>query len=66
VRTLLYDNPRALVLVLLLVFVGGLSAFVTMLQEEDPKITNRVATILPPLPGASAREPASDPAATPA
>lgn len=53
-KTLLYDNVRALALVVLLIIVGGLSAFLTMPQSEDPKITNRVATILTPYPGASA------------
>ena len=53
-KTILFDYPRALVLVILLVLVGGISALVVMPQAEDPKITNRVATILTPLPGASA------------
>lgn len=53
-KTVLYDNPRALVMVLLLVFVGGMAAFLTMPQQEDPKIRNRGAVILTPYPGASA------------
>lgn len=53
-KTLLYDNYRALALIVLLICVGGFSALATMPQAEDPKITNRVATILTPYPGASA------------
>ncbi len=52
--TVLYDNFRALILVVALVVVGGLAALFTMPQTEDPRIVNRVATILTPLPGASA------------
>ncbi|MEM9839454.1 MAG: efflux RND transporter permease subunit [Pseudomonadota bacterium] len=53
-KTILYDNPRALIMVMLLVLVGGLAAFLTMPQQEDPKIRNRGAVILTPFPGASA------------
>ncbi len=53
-KTILFDTPRALVMVLLLVIVGGTAALLTMPQQEDPKIRNRVATILTPYPGASA------------
>ncbi|NNU16154.1 efflux RND transporter permease subunit [Parvularcula sp. ZS-1/3] len=53
-RTLLFDNPRALAMALILVFVGGVAALLTMPQQEDPKIRNRAATILTALPGASA------------
>ena len=53
-KTLLFDNVRALVLVIALVVVGGVAALLTMPQTEDPRIINRVATILTPLPGASA------------
>jgi len=52
--TLFYDNRRLLVLALLLIGVGGLSALFTMPLEEDPKITNRSAIVLTPFPGASA------------
>ncbi|MEM6539275.1 MAG: efflux RND transporter permease subunit, partial [Pseudomonadota bacterium] len=52
-KTALYDNVRALILVVALIIVGGLAAFLTMPQMEDPRIVNRVATILTPLPGAS-------------
>ncbi|MCI5044387.1 MAG: efflux RND transporter permease subunit [Aquisalinus sp.] len=53
-RPFLFDAPRALALVILLIFVGGMTALFTMPQEEDPKITNRAATILTPFPGAGA------------
>jgi len=53
-RTLFYDNLRLLILASAIVIVGGLTALLTMPQEEDPKITNRVAVILTPFPGASA------------
>ncbi|MGF1457054.1 MAG: efflux RND transporter permease subunit [Alphaproteobacteria bacterium] len=52
--TLFFDNRRLLILTILIVLVGGLSALFTMPQEEDPKITNRFATIVTPFPGASA------------
>lgn len=52
--TSLYDNIRALILVVTLVIVGGVAAYMTMPQTEDPRVVNRVATILTPLPGASA------------
>ncbi len=52
--TLFYDNIRLLILGVAVLLVGGVSAVMTMPQEEDPKITNRVATILTPFPGASA------------
>lgn len=53
-KTILYDNPRALAMVLLLIVVGGAAAFLTIPQQEDPKIRNRAATILTAFPGASA------------
>ncbi|MEM6747907.1 MAG: efflux RND transporter permease subunit [Pseudomonadota bacterium] len=53
-KTILFDTPRALVMMLILVIVGGSAALLTMPQQEDPKIRNRAATILTPYPGASA------------
>ncbi len=52
--TLFFDNGRLLILTILIILVAGLSAFFTMPQEEDPKITNRFATIVTAFPGASA------------
>jgi len=54
VKTFLFDTPRALVLLICFIIVGGLASLATMPQEEDPKVTNRNAVILTPLPGASA------------
>ncbi len=52
--TVFYDNIRLLILTIAIILVGGLSALFTMPQEEDPKITNRFATIVTSFPGASA------------
>ncbi len=53
-KTLFFDYRRLLVLTVFIIVAGGLAAFFTMAQEEDPKITNRFATIITPFPGASA------------
>ena len=53
-RSALFDDGRALVLTILLVVVAGIAALLTMPTAEDPRITNRSAVILTPLPGASA------------
>ncbi|MEL6687101.1 MAG: efflux RND transporter permease subunit, partial [Pseudomonadota bacterium] len=50
----LFDDKRGLVLVILLIIVAGLSSLFTIPMAEDPRITNRAATILTPFPGASA------------
>ncbi|WP_255552009.1 efflux RND transporter permease subunit [Erythrobacter crassostreae] len=52
--TLFYDVRRLLVLLVLLILVGGLGALSSMANEEDPRITNRVATVLTSFPGAGA------------
>ncbi len=52
--TLFYDVRRLLVLLFLLILVGGLGALSSMANEEDPRITNRVAVVLTSFPGASA------------
>lgn len=54
-KTVLYDHPRALVMVVLLIVAGGVAALLTMPQQEDPKIRNRGAVILTAFPGASAQ-----------
>ncbi|MEM8988130.1 MAG: efflux RND transporter permease subunit [Pseudomonadota bacterium] len=54
ISTLFFDNRRLLVLFLLFLAVGGGAALFTMPNEEDPRITVRVATIFTPFPGASA------------
>lgn len=51
---LLYDRPRLLVVTLGLLGVAGLTSAVTIVKQEDPSITNGVAVIVTPFPGASA------------
>ncbi|MEM9750984.1 MAG: efflux RND transporter permease subunit, partial [Pseudomonadota bacterium] len=52
--TLFYDYPRLLTLFVAAILVGGISSLLTMPLQEDPRITNRNATILTLFPGASA------------
>jgi len=52
--TLFYRNPRLLVTAVGFILVGGLSALATIVRQEDPTITNGVAVIVAPFPGASA------------
>jgi len=52
--TLLFRQPRYLALLIAVVLVAGLSAFVTIGRQEDPTITNLFATIVTPVPGATA------------
>jgi multidrug efflux pump subunit AcrB len=49
-----FQNPRLLATALLLVIVAGMSALATIVRQEDPTITNGVAVIISPFPGASA------------
>jgi multidrug efflux pump len=53
--TLFYRNTRLLILALAMIAVGGLSAFMAIPRLEDPVITNRFASVLTRLPGASAK-----------
>ena len=53
-KTLLFDNRHLLVLSLIVIGVGGLSAFQNLPRLEDPRITNRNPNIITTLPGASA------------
>ena len=53
-RTLLYRNPRLLVVSLLLIVVAGFSAYTVLPRMEDPHYANRYAVIVTRLPGASA------------
>ena len=50
-RTL--ENPRLIVLFTTLLLVAGLSALSTLPTSEDPRVLNRVATVLTPFPGAT-------------
>ncbi|MCG8642205.1 MAG: efflux RND transporter permease subunit, partial [Desulfobacterales bacterium] len=52
--TYMTDNPHLLVLTIVILLVGGLSALNSMPRLEDPVITNRNVLILTPVPGASA------------
>ena len=52
--TIFFDNPRLLATAVGLVLVAGLSALATIVRQEDPTITNGVAVIVAPFPGASA------------
>ncbi|MEM7437045.1 MAG: efflux RND transporter permease subunit, partial [Myxococcota bacterium] len=51
---LLFREPRFLATAIGLVVVAGLSALATIVRQEDPTITNGVAIIVAPFPGASA------------
>ena len=50
--TLLYREPRLLLLLLGMILVLGFSAYVTIGKQEDPTITNLFATVITPYPGA--------------
>ena len=50
--TLLYREPRLLILLLAMIVALGASAYVTIGKQEDPTITNLFATIITPYPGA--------------
>ncbi|MEO1228028.1 MAG: efflux RND transporter permease subunit [Myxococcota bacterium] len=50
----LVANPRVLATLVGLVVVAGLGAASTIVRQEDPSITNGVALIITPFPGASA------------
>lgn len=54
IATLYLRNRHLLILTIVVLIIGGLAAFVTLPRLEDPRITNRGATILTFLPGASA------------
>ncbi|MGL1931538.1 MAG: efflux RND transporter permease subunit [Desulfotalea sp.] len=52
--TYMMDNPHLLVLTIIIILVGGISAINSMPRLEDPVITTRNATIITLVPGASA------------
>ena len=52
--TVFFQNPRLLATAIVLVIVAGSSALATIVRQEDPTITNGVAVIVSPFPGASA------------
>jgi len=47
------ENPRLIVLFAALVLVAGLAALSALPTSEDPRVMNRVATVLTPFPGAT-------------
>ncbi|GAA3957457.1 efflux RND transporter permease subunit [Allohahella marinimesophila] len=52
--TAFFTNTRLLILTIILILVSGLSAVMTMPQEEDPKVLKRNVLVLTSYPGASA------------
>mgnify|MGYP005839246287 CR=1 FL=1 len=50
----LYNYPRLIVLVLLLIAVAGTAAIMTMPRLEDPDMKNRSVFVITPFPGAGA------------
>ncbi len=54
IATLYYRNAHLLVLTIIILLVGGWSAIANLPRLEDPRITQRAATILTFLLGASA------------
>lgn len=49
-----FENPRWLLTAIGLVAVAGIAALGTIVRQEDPTITNGLALIITPFPGASA------------
>lgn len=47
------ENPRLLLLASALLIVAGLAALATLPTTEDPRVLNRIATVLTPFPGAT-------------
>lgn len=47
------ENPRLISLACALLIVAGLAALSTLPTTEDPRVMNRVATVLTPFPGAT-------------
>ena len=52
--TLFYRNRTLLVLAVAIILIGGWSAINSLPRIEDPRITNRLLTVITTLPGASA------------
>ena len=47
------ENPRLIILGCALLLVAGLAALTSLPTTEDPRVMNRVATVLTPFPGAT-------------
>ncbi|MEL6195670.1 MAG: efflux RND transporter permease subunit [Myxococcota bacterium] len=52
--TLFFKNPRVLAIAVGLVVVAGLSTLSVIVRQEDPTITNGIAVVVSPFPGATA------------
>ncbi len=52
--TLFFRNRYLLVLSILVILVGGLSAIISLPRLEDPRIVNRYPIVITAVPGASA------------
>lgn len=53
-RSALFDDARLLATILALLVVAGVTSMFTIVRQEDPTITNGIAVITTPFPGASA------------
>lgn len=53
-KSALFDDTRLLATILGLLVVAGITSMLTIVRQEDPTITNGIAVITTPLPGASA------------
>ncbi len=49
----LLENPRLIALFAALLIVAGLAALTSLPTSEDPRVLNRIATVLTPYPGAT-------------
>jgi multidrug efflux pump subunit AcrB len=47
------ENPRLIILGCALLLVAGLASLAALPTTEDPRVMNRVATVLTPFPGAT-------------
>ncbi|MCG8459251.1 MAG: efflux RND transporter permease subunit, partial [Holophagales bacterium] len=54
ITTLFYRNPYLLGAAILVLAIGSISAFLTLPRLEDPRIEQRNASVVTPVPGASA------------
>ncbi len=55
-KTLFYDNPRLLLLTIVLILVAGFSAYMTVPRKEDPSMVSRFALVNTSYPGANAQQ----------
>ncbi len=55
-KTLFYDNPRLLLLTILIIIAAGFSAYKTIPRKEDPSLVSRFALVNTSYPGANAQQ----------